>query len=142
MKISARNRFNGTVSALTEGAVSVEVGIDTIGGDRLVAVVTRESVDALGLAVGSPVIALVKAPWVMVMVDDGDASFSARNRLKGVVEQVDSGSVNAEVAICLPGGSRVHAVVTREAVLELGLKPGVAATALIKASDVVLACPA
>lgn len=142
MKISARNRFNGTVSALTEGAVSVEVGIATVAGDRLVAVVTRESVDALGLAVGSPVIALVKAPWVMVMVDDGDESFSARNRLKGVVEQVDSGTVNAEVAIRLPGGTLVNAVVSRDAVLELGLKPGVSATALIKASHVVLACPA
>ena len=142
MKISARNRFNGTVSALTEGAVSVGVGIETAAGDRLVAVVTRESVDALGLAVGSPVTALVKAPWVMLMVDVGEVKFSARNRLSGVVESVDTGPVNAEVAIRLPGGTLVHAVVTRDAVLALGLKPGVSATALIKASHVVLACPA
>lgn len=51
------------------------------------------------------------------------------------------GAVNSEVAIALPGGSTVHAVVTNEAALELGLKEGVPATALIKASHVVLGVP-
>jgi len=142
MKVSARNVFEGTVSTLTEGVVSVEVEVETTGGDRLVAVGTRESVDALGLLVGAPVVALVKAPWVMVMVDCGEVKFSARNRLAGVVEHIETGVVNADVGIRLPGGALVYAVITREATLELGLKPGVAATALIKASHVVLACPA
>lgn len=142
MKVSARNVFEGTISAITEGAVNAEVDIDTAGGDRLVAVVTRGSVESLGLSVGSAVTALVKAPWVMVMTDCGEVRFSARNRLSGVVESVESGPVNADVGIRLPGGTLIYAVVTKEATLELGLKPGVAATALIKASHVVLACPA
>jgi molybdate transport system regulatory protein len=45
------------------------------------------------------------------------------------------------VAIASSGGSTVYAVVTNEAALELGLKAGVAATALIKASHVVLDVP-
>ena len=47
--------------------------------------------------------------------------------------------INAEVAITMAGGTTVHAVITQEAVEELGLAPGVPARAVIKASHVVLA---
>ena len=146
MKISARNVFEGTVSRLIGGEVNTEVVVLTAGGDSLVAVVTRSSVEALGLEIGKPVMAFVKAPWVMMLTGAGDDGqrirFSARNQLAGVVEAVDHGAVNCEVSVRLPGGSLVQAVLTREAVLELGLKPGVQATALIKASHVILGVPA
>jgi len=142
MKISARNVFEGKITALVDGAVNAEVEITTAGGDRLVAVVTEGSVKSLGLAPGKPVMAFVKAPWVMVLAGEGKVKFSARNQLPGTVETVSKGSVNSEVGIKLTGGTLVYAVVTNEAVLELGLKPGVPASALIKASHVVLGVPA
>lgn len=142
MKISARNVFEGKITALVDGAVNAEVEITTAGGDRLVAVVTEGSVKSLGLAPGKPVMAFVKAPWVMVLAGEGNVKFSARNQLPGTVESVSKGSVNSEVGIKLTGGTLVYAVVTNEAVLELGLKPGVPASALIKASHVVLGVPA
>jgi len=142
MKISARNVFEGTISALVDGQVNAEVEITTSGGDRIVAVVTDGSVETLGLAIGKPVIAYVKAPWVMVLAGDGSVKFSARNQLAGVVERVGKGAVNSDIAIRLTGGTVVHAVITNEAVLELGLKPCVPACALIKASHVVLGVPA
>jgi molybdate transport system regulatory protein len=142
MKISARNVFEGKVTALTDGKVNAEVEITTAGGDRLVAIVTEGSVQSLGLALGKPLMAFVKAPWVMVLAGTGDVKFSARNQLAGTVESVSKGSVNSEVVIKLTGGTLVYAVVTNEAVLELGLKPGVPASALIKASHVVLGVPA
>ncbi len=46
--------------------------------------------------------------------------------------------MNAEVVIRLDGGSEVYSIVTREAVAELGLVPGVSATAVIKASHIIL----
>jgi molybdate transport system regulatory protein len=138
MKISARNVFEGTVSAYRPGGVNAEVEVDIGGGDRLVAVITLESARALGIAVGSAVVALVKAPWVMVLTDTKGVRLSARNCLKGTVETVETGAVNAEVVIALPGGAKVAAVITREAVADLGLKPGVPASAVIKASHVVL----
>ncbi|MNU10490.1 Molybdenum-pterin-binding protein MopA [compost metagenome] len=55
---------------------------------------------------------------------------------------VDAGAVNSEVVIELPGGAKVTSVVTREAVAELGLAKGVSATAVIKASHVILGVPA
>jgi len=142
MKISARNVFEGTITALVDGKVNAEVEVTTPGGDRIVAIVTEGSVASLGLAVGKPAIAYVKAPWVMVLAGDGGVKFSARNQLAGVVDSVLKGAVNSDVAIRLAGGTLVHAVITNEAVMELGLKPGVPASALIKASHVVLGVPA
>lgn len=138
MKISARNVFEGRISALLAGPINAEVTLTLTGGDLLVAVVTQASVRDLGLAVGGRAFAIVKAPWVIVTTDDGGLRLSARNQLSGTVSAVKAGPVNAEVAITLPGGTVVHAVVTQDAVSELGLKPGVAASAVIKASHVVL----
>jgi len=142
MKISARNVFEGKITALTDGKVNAEVEVTTPGGDRIIAIVTEGSVASLGLALGKPAIAYVKAPWVMVLAGDGGVKFSARNQLAGVVDSVQKGAVNSDVGIKLTGGSLVHAVITNEAVMELGLKPGVPACALIKASHVVLGVPA
>ena len=141
MNVSARNVFKGKISALVNGAVNAEVELSLPGGDRIVAIVTENSVRSLALAVGQEAIAYVKAPWVILLAGEPEVRFSARNQLAGQVSRVRKGAVNSEVAIALPGGSTVHAVVTNEAVLELGLKEGVPATALIKASHVVLGVP-
>jgi molybdate transport system regulatory protein len=74
----------------------------------------------------------------MVATGDGGMRFSARNQLRGTVSAVKPGPINAEVAITLPGGTVVHTVITQDAVSELGLAPGVPASAMIKASHVVL----
>ena len=49
-----------------------------------------------------------------------------------------AGAVNDEVTIALPAGLRVVAIVTRASSQAMGLRPGVAATALVKASSVML----
>jgi molybdate transport system regulatory protein len=139
MKISARNVFEGEITSLAAGPINTEVALTLPGGDELVAVVTQASALSLGLAVGGRASAVVKAPWVMVATGSGGLRFSARNQLHGIVSAVKAGPINAEVAITLPGGAEVHAVLTQEAVAELGLAPGVPACAVIKASHVVLA---
>lgn len=139
--LSSRNHFEGTITALQPGAVNTEVTLATPGGDVIVAIVTVSSARSLGLAVGGQAVALVKAPWVIVQAGTPTLKFSARNQLGGTVSAVQPGGVNSEVAITLPGGTVVYAVITNEAVAELGLKPGVAATALIKSSHVVLGVP-
>ncbi len=142
MNVSARNAFSGKITALTDGAVNAEVEIGLPGGDRIVAIVTEGSVKSLGLAVGKEAVAYVKAPWVMLLTGAQNVRFSARNQLSGKVSSVQKGAVNTEVGIQLPGGITVYAVVTNEAVMELGLKEGYEATALIKASHVILGVPA
>ena len=64
---------------------------------------------------------------------------SARNALRGVVERVTDGAVNAEVTLKVGGDTEIVAVITRQSVADLGLAPGRAAIALIKSSFVILA---
>jgi molybdate transport system regulatory protein len=63
---------------------------------------------------------------------------SARNQFRGTIKAVRKGSVNADVVLDLGGGLEIFANITNEAVEELELKPGREATALIKASFIVL----
>lgn len=138
MNISARNIFSGQVASLSLGPVSAEVEITTPGGDRLIATITRASSESLGLAVGVPVQAIVKASSVMLMTEASGLRLSARNCLAGTVSEVTLGQVSAEVRLTLAGGATVCASITREAVGALGLKAGVAATVVIKASSVLV----
>ena len=63
---------------------------------------------------------------------------SARNQLSGTVTSVNEGAAIANVEIDV-NGQRVVASITVEAARELGLKEGSEVTAIIKASDVILA---
>ena len=64
---------------------------------------------------------------------------SARNSFYGTVENIKTGEVNAEVTLKLQGDDRIIATVTTDSVTRMGLKLGVTAWALVKASWVVLA---
>jgi len=69
MKISARNQLKGKVEKVIMGAVNAEVVIHTNGGEEIVAIVTKESVESLGLKEGKEVYAVIKASNVMVATD-------------------------------------------------------------------------
>ncbi len=138
MKISARNVFKGKVIAINHGMINAEVVLSLPGGDEIAAIVTESSIKALELDIGQEATGYVKAPWVVLMTEAGNFRFSARNQLTGTVNSLVKGAVNSEVGVQLPGGSVVYAVVTNEAVIELGLKVGVTATALFKASHIIL----
>ena len=66
MKISARNVFKGTIKQLTDGAVNTEVVVELPGGIEIVSIITKHSSDALELAVGKEVYAVIKASDVMI----------------------------------------------------------------------------
>jgi molybdopterin-binding protein len=69
MKLSARNVLKGKVKKIIPGAVNSEVIIVTAGGEEIVSVITKESVESLELQVGKEVYAVIKASNVMVAVD-------------------------------------------------------------------------
>jgi molybdate transport system regulatory protein len=139
MKSSARNQFPGKVTALTAGPVNAEVELTLASGDRIVAVITSGSVRAMGLRNGSEAIALIKAPWVILMTDEANLKTSARNHLRGTVTRLVKGAVNSEVSMRTDGGLDVNAVITNESVDSLGLDIGTPVSAVIKASHVILA---
>ena len=70
MQMSTRNRLPGTVTEVVNGEVAARVSMQ-VGDNHMVALITRESADELGLEPGKKVVALVKATDVMVMTDDG-----------------------------------------------------------------------
>ncbi|MGO9446325.1 MAG: TOBE domain-containing protein [Thiobacillaceae bacterium] len=66
LKTSARNHLRGVVSRLVKGAVNTEVTLQTSGGLTVNAIITNESVDTLGLDIGKPVSAIIKASHVIL----------------------------------------------------------------------------
>lgn len=69
MKISARNQFKGTVTAVTKGATTAHVTIDIGGGQVVTSSITNAAVEELGLAPGKPATVVIKASDVLVAVD-------------------------------------------------------------------------
>jgi molybdopterin-binding protein len=70
--------------------------------------------------------------------DDGAQHMSARNRFQGTVQSVKVDGLLAQVEIVVTEPTRVVAIVTRDAVEELGLKPGSPATAIVKSTSVMV----
>jgi molybdopterin-binding protein len=69
MKISARNILKGKVKKITPGAVNSEVVVELAGGQEVTSIITITSVKNLGLVVGKPCYAVVRASEVMIAVD-------------------------------------------------------------------------
>jgi len=139
MKLSARNVWLGQVKAIEKGAVNSVVQVQLKGGDKIVSVITDNSVNRLELAPGKEVMAIVKASSVMLGVDISPESISARNILTGTISNIVAGAVNDEITIELPGGSTVTSIITSASVKRLGLVLGKKTSAIVKASDVLLA---
>ena len=68
MKLSARNQLQGTVRGINRGAAIANVEVD-VAGQRVVASITVEAVDALELREGDEVTAVIKASDVMIAKD-------------------------------------------------------------------------
>jgi molybdate transport system regulatory protein len=139
MRTSARNAFRGHVKTVIDGAVNAEVVVDIGQELEIVAIITRHSVEDLGLVPGSEAIALIKSSFVVLVAGDAPVRASARNRLPGTIVALDDGAVNSEVALELADGKTLVSTITKGSVENLGLKIGDRATALIKASHVILA---
>ena len=142
MKTSARNHFAGTVTRVVHGAVNDEVEIAVRPGLHIVATVTHESAEGLGLALGAQAFALVKASSIVVVTEAEGAHFSARTRLDGTVTRITPGAVNDEVVIDVADGVSIAAIITHASSEALGLTVGARATAIFKASSVIVGAPA
>jgi molybdopterin-binding protein len=69
MKISARNTLKGTIKTIVSGAVNSEITLEIAPGVEIVSIITKASVDSLGLAEGKEAYAVIKSSEVMIAVD-------------------------------------------------------------------------
>ena len=138
MRTSARNQFQGKVEHITLGPVNAEIKLAISDRDSLIAMVTRESVDHLGLAVGTDAYALIKASFIILAAADENYKTSARNQLYGSITDMRHGPINTEVVIELEGGKSLTAIITENSAEEMELAVGSPVYALIKSSHVIL----
>ena len=87
-----------------------------------------------------------KAQWYMsevmgekIDLDDRRLKISARNQLKGKVQQVDKGIITAKVKIKIESPAEITAIISKEAIEELDIKIGDTVKAIIKATEVMVA---
>lgn len=136
-KISARNQLAGTVCCVKEGAVNGVVTID-LGCTKIKADITMESIKELGLKEGVKAVAIIKATNVMFAQGTDRLPISARNQFTGKVTKVTKGAVNGHVSLTTPCGQVISGSITNEAIDDLGLVEGAEATAIVKATDVLV----
>ena len=67
-KISARNQLRGTVEEVLLGTVTAQVSV-RVGDNLIESVITRQSVEEMGIKVGDSVTAMIKSTEVMIMTD-------------------------------------------------------------------------
>lgn len=69
MRLSTRNQLDGTVTSITRGEAMAVVKIRLNGGDEITSSITRDAVDDLGLADGTPVKVLIKSTEVTLGIE-------------------------------------------------------------------------
>jgi len=70
--------------------------------------------------------------------EPGTSHLSARNRFRGIVSEVKIDGLLAQVELIVAMPVRITAIVTSDAVSDLGLRPGEAATAIVKSTSVMV----
>jgi len=133
LRTSARNALRGIVAAIEDGEVTARVTIDLGDGVEIVSIITRRSREELDLAVGKPVVALIKSSFVVLA--DQDAPEGEVNRLAGIVADREDGHEVSEVRLGLSAGKTLVATVP------VSGAPGVGdrAVATVAPSNVILA---
>jgi molybdopterin-binding protein len=66
---------------------------------------------------------------------------SARNQLKGKIVKVDEGLITSKVMMDLGNGNIISAIISKDAIKDLELKPGKEAYAIIKSTEVIIGTP-
>ncbi|MDK2777142.1 MAG: TOBE domain-containing protein [Pseudomonadota bacterium] len=137
LKTSARNQFRGIVSQVIPGTVNNEIRIRISPNREIVAIVSDESCQALGLEPDSRVVALVEANAVMLS-RDRNIRVSARNKLLGVVKRITTGAVNSDIVLDIGDSKSLSLLMTNTSADDLELHEGDEVCAFFKSSSVIL----
>ena len=136
MDISARNQIKGRVTNIQSGKAMTFVTVQA-NGMQIASAITSDGAHELNLKQDDQVTAIVKATEV-ILAKGAIGQMSARNRLSGQISSVQQGEAMGLVNVTV-GQEHLGAAITTQAIKEMGLKQGDQVTAIIKATEVMLA---
>jgi molybdate transport system regulatory protein len=121
---SARNAFFGKIVEIERGDVQARISLINLGGHRVSSIITRESLERLGLQLGRLVTAEVKAPWIILQQGITLSACSADNHFQGTIIRINKGKVNSEYVVRIDDGTELCAVTSSSSGTMLGLDVG------------------
>ena len=139
LQSSARNQWRAEVLSVKSGVVRHEVTLRLEGGATLIASVSRKINSLMPLDFGRSVIALVKAPMVLLISEAECFEVSAENQFDGQVSDIFQDPISTEIIVRLPSGDHVVAAVSVDEMSELDVKVGDRVTVSFDADAVVIA---
>jgi molybdate transport system regulatory protein len=137
-KTSARNAFFGKISTIRKGDIQARVELVTLAGERVITMITNDSLVRLGLKVGKLITAEVKAPWVILHKGETEPECSAENRFFGTIERIIPGRLTTEYVVRLADGTELCSLVSSDISKSLNLQPRDPTWALFNCFAVVL----
>lgn len=138
IKISARNVFQTEVTQVRKWPVDVEVTLRVSAETSILAIVTNDAANELGLEPGRKVLALIKSSFVNLAPID-HAPDGVRNRFVGAVRRRIDAERNSEILLDIGAGKTMTAVVPRQTAEDFGFAEGDQAVATFSATNVILA---
>jgi molybdate transport system regulatory protein len=141
LRTSARNQLLGRIESIAAHGHNDLVRLRLAGDAFIDAQITHDSTLRLELAIGTDVVALIKAGWLELLASEQTAT-AGYNCLCGKVEDIiaaDDGP--SEVRIVLPSGQTLCSLAAPEQLENLQLKPGSAVNVQFAPSLVLLGTP-
>jgi molybdate transport system regulatory protein len=138
MKLSARNQLKGVVHFLDEGTIDTSVYVRLQSGYTLVSIITNEAISDLRLEMGDDVIVFFKSSSVLIMTDIS-LGISARNKFQGKIEKIKHAEVTAQIIVDIGNNEKIVSTITQDAAELLELQTDKNVSAIIKATDVMIA---
>ena len=138
VKSSASNQLFGQIFEIKTGAIHREIDVRLKGGEHIVASMTNDEFDLLGLKDADDVLLLIGMSEINIVTDENPYRLSARNSLKGTVIRIQQDGIDAEVFMRLPGGDSIVAMITQGSAESLDLKVGDSVIAVFKSNAVLL----
>jgi molybdate transport system regulatory protein len=139
MRTSARNALRGQISGITSDQLTAEVAVEVSPDTTIIASVSLKSIHELGLCLGREAIVLIKAPFVMIALDEQEVKTSARNVIAGTVLRCETSPLQAEVVVDIGGGKTLAAHISTHSAKALQLAEGLRVNALFESSHVIIA---
>jgi molybdate transport system regulatory protein len=120
-KTSARNTFFGKISDIQKGDIQSCIQLATITNEIVATIITNDSLQRLGLKIGSLISAEVKAPWVVLQKSKARPLCTAENIFRGKVTKIRRGQITTEFIVITEQGTELCSVITQESGKKLAI---------------------